>query len=230
MICAESVKFKHIERGYEDNLVLIPGWASDCRIFNTLNMKFNYIIPDSFSPSSFGSGLRKALDEGGIGKISLLGWSMGGFLAQEFAMKNPELVEDLILVSVRRRYETDGLNEIRGYLKRSRKGYLYKFYSQCFYSGEEATIFKRTLLKEYLKGMDLERLLETLDYLERAGIDTGFLKIMKGVKIVHGADDRIAPFKEAVDIKNELPDAKFIPIKECGHIPFLRKGFAEEIS
>ena len=37
--------WKYIERGYDKVLVLVPGWAMGCEIFNRLDMEFNYILP-----------------------------------------------------------------------------------------------------------------------------------------------------------------------------------------
>ncbi|MEE8359767.1 MAG: alpha/beta hydrolase, partial [Candidatus Omnitrophota bacterium] len=127
-------RFDYINRGEVRTLVLIPGWASDSRIFGTLDLSYNYFVPENFSHFNFKESLLDAMEERGIKKISLFGWSLGGFLAQEFAMEYPDIIDRLILVSVRKGYKEEELSEIRKNLKRSKEGYLYKFYSQCFSS------------------------------------------------------------------------------------------------
>ncbi|MBU0880591.1 MAG: alpha/beta hydrolase [Candidatus Omnitrophica bacterium] len=75
-------KFKLISTpGAKDTMLLIPGWATDYRIFNNLNIKYNYLLPVEFSPFMFSEDLLAAMKENGIKKISVLGWSMGGFIA-----------------------------------------------------------------------------------------------------------------------------------------------------
>jgi pimeloyl-ACP methyl ester carboxylesterase len=92
-------------------LVLVPGWASDWRIFNSLNLEFDYLVPLDFSPFSFEKGLLRALKKKS-GRVSLFGWSLGGFTAAGFAAKYPALIDELMLVSIRRRYLAEELGSI----------------------------------------------------------------------------------------------------------------------
>ena len=40
-----SVKFKYIDRQKPETAVLVPGWATDYRIFDTLDLDYNYLMP-----------------------------------------------------------------------------------------------------------------------------------------------------------------------------------------
>ena len=222
-------RFDYIDRGEARTLVLIPGWASDSRIFTGLDLSYNYLAPENLSPFDFKESLMDAIEERGIKKISLFGWSLGGFLAQEFAMEYPDLIDRLILVSVRKGYKEEELSEIRKNLKRSKEGYLYKFYSQCFSSAHNLSIFKRGLLKSYLKAFSLEELLDSLDYLGSQRIDTVFLNGLKDIKIVHGRHDRIAPIEEAIEIARIVEGAELKIVEGAGHIPFLESLFNKEL-
>lgn len=219
------MKFRYIDKGKKDILVLIPGWASDYRIFAPLNLDFNYLLPQEFSPYTFAQGLLEALKRYNIKKISLFGWSLGGFLASEFAAKYASLIDELILVSIRKRYKREILAEIKKCLSKNKKGYLYKFYVQCFFQKKQMHWFKENLLKEYCEKLELNYLFQSLDYLENTDIKPEQLNNIKRVKIIHGENDCIAPVQEAMDIKNSLPQAKLIRIKDTGHIPFLRENF-----
>jgi pimeloyl-ACP methyl ester carboxylesterase len=227
MRCAASTGFKYIDRSKPATIVLVPGWASDYRIFNALDLEYNYLMPMDFSPFSFTEELIETLEGDGISKVSLFGWSLGGFAAAEFARKHPTLVDELILVSVRRRYRREGLDDIRRYLKRSREGYLYKFYSQCFYNKERLAHFKEGLLKNYLKELDMPSLLSGLDYLEGSKMEPESLKGINSIKILHGINDRIAPIDEALDVRKGLNRVKFISVEDTGHIPFLETEIKE---
>jgi len=219
--------YRYVDRGYRDTMALIPGWAIDHRVFTPLDIRYNYLLPVSFSPFTFEKDLRGALIRYKLSRISLLGHSMGGFAASEFTSRHRDLVDRLFLVSVRRRYPSEGLGEIRRHLNKSKRGYLYKFYNECFSNSEEMRWFKGDLLKKYCKELDLDRLLETLDYLEGAEVKPESLKGVKKLVIVHGDRDRIAPIEEAAAIKEHLPDAGFACIRDAGHMPFLKKGFSE---
>lgn len=233
MISAKSVTptqlskaYRYLDRGYQDSIVLIPGWASDYRIFATLDLMFNYLIPIDFSPFTFEKDLLAALKESDIAKVSLFGYSLGGFVASEFASKYPNLVDRLILVSIRKRYKTEGLEEIRRHLEKSKKGYLYKFYTQCFSKKEDMGWFRENLLKIYCKELDLDYLLKTLDYLGNTEVKPELLPAIEKIMIIHGSQDLIAPIREAIEVKDGLPHARFVSIEDAGHMPFLKENFA----
>ena len=225
MISTKSNIFKYIDRGNKDLVVLIPGWATDYRIFNRLDLKFNYLIPVNFYPSTFEKDLLETLKENNITKISLLGWSLGGFLAAEFASKYRDLIDKLILVSIRKRYKKEEITKIKRRLNKNKRGYLYWFYTQCFPEKEKMSYFKKNLLRDYCNGLDLDYLLTTLDYLGSTEIKQEALKGIEKVKIVHGEFDKIAPIQEALDIKNDLLQAEFMTIDKAGHIPFFEDAF-----
>lgn len=229
LILEGQTHFKYISKNNNRLIVLIPGWASDERVFEPLDIKFDYLLPTNFSPFKFTENLIELLNKNKIKKVSLLGWSMGGFLATEFAAKYKNLVDQLILVSVRRKYSKDNLEVIKTKLKINKKAFLYKFYTQCFYKREEMKYSDKELFKDYCDVFDLDYLIDTLDYLGNSKIKASSLREIKKVKIIHGEFDRIAPIEEARDIKERLPNAEFIPLKDTGHIPFLNKDLGKYI-
>jgi pimeloyl-[acyl-carrier protein] methyl ester esterase len=229
MISAQATTFKFLDRGENSSLVLVPGWASDWRIFDSLDLPFNYLLPLDFSPFTFQEGLLSAIGEYGLRKLSLLGWSLGGFLAAEFDAKYGSYVEELILVSVRRKYPIEDLETIKAYLLKNKKGYLNKFYSRCFHEEPDWDYFRKKFARRYCEEMKLDSLIGGLDYLARAQIRIEPLEKIGKIKIIHGEFDRIVPPDEARELANKLPRAEFIIIKNSGHIPFLRQDFARYI-
>ena len=207
-------------------MVLFGGWAFDHRIFDTMKLPYNYIF---FRGEA--AELKKTLEKNNINKISLLGWSQGAFAACDFAGKNPDAVEEVMLVGTRKRYEKEKLADIKKYLIKNKRAYLYKFYRQCFSKNEEDNYrrFSSSLLKSYLKEMSLERLIEGLDRLGQAEIEPAVLKRLKRIKIVHGLADSVAPVDEAAQIANSLPQSQFITFENTGHLPFLRKDFKKRL-
>ena len=228
MISSPS-KFKLVERGFKDTIVLVPGWATDHRIFSTLELSYNYLLPLLVRPFCFREDLSEFLNKESIDKVSLFGWSSGGFLAADFAALNPQKVDALILVSIRRKFPLPGLKMVERYLEKNKKAYLYKFYLECFSKTEKEELawFKNNLLGIYLEENEMESLLDGLDYLAQASIVPESLKSIRKIKIVHGLKDKIAPPKEALEIKEAL-EADFVSLFDAGHLPFLNQGFSKK--
>ncbi len=228
MISPES-GFKLLERNFKKTICLVPGWATDYRIFSVLDLDYNYLLPVNFSPLDFKDKLADVLNERYPNKISLLGWSLGALLAAEFAAANHERIDELILVGVRKRFEPGILEEVRGQLKKNRKAYLYKFYLECFSESDREGLawFKENLLRDYISKMELKDLIEGLNYLSGAALDLESLASVKKIRFFHGLEDKIAPAEENVKMKIILPQAEFVYMDGYGHIPFLSKIFRE---
>lgn len=220
-----------MDRGFEETLVCLPGWAADYRLFSWLDLKYNYLFAMRLSPFEFSKHLADYLHKISEDKISLLGYSLGGFLAADFAKNYSEMVGELILLSIRKGYDGKVIKEIKEKLIKNQRGYLYRFYLDCFSKDDAQGLgwFKQHLLKDYLKEMRLEDLMAGLDYLEIARINPQSLRPINKISIFHGEDDRIAPLEEARSIKSELARAKFIALPKLGHLCFLNRRLEENI-
>lgn len=181
------------------------------------------LLPGPCSPAHFNKKLLRLMDEAGIEKASLLGWSLGGFLAADFAAKNPARVCELSLVSIRERYDPGELKEMRANLAKNKRATLYKFYLGCFsgYEKKELSWFKKHLLKDYIDAMELEVLNDGLDYLAHAAIRPGSLAAVKKITFFHGEEDAVAPIREALRVKERFPGSRWVSFPRRGHIPFL---------
>lgn len=223
--------FRFVDRNEKKHLVLIPGWAFDYRIFATVDLPYNYLFFDDKSILNFDYELKKSLLENGIEKISLLGWSQGAFAACNFACRNQDIIEELILIGMRKKYEKKTLEKIKGYLLRNSKAYLRKFYKECFCEDEKKHYdwFKAAFLKDYLEIMCSERLIGDLEQLWQVQMQPKLLKKIELIKIVHGQKDMIAPVSQAADIANSLPHARFIAFEKTGHLPFLHEDFRRRL-
>jgi malonyl-CoA O-methyltransferase len=159
-----------------------------------------------------------------------LGFSLGGFLAAEFAGRFPERVDELILVGIRKNYESGSLAEIKAQLCKNKRSWLYKFYVSCFsrQDPEGLSWFRKNLLKDYTDNFNLQELLWGLDYLETHKLQPEKLATINKVRIFHGSHDSVAPVEEAQAVKATLPNAKFIYLNGLGHIAFLNPAFKEE--
>ncbi len=221
-------EFRLFNRGFNHTILLIPGWAADYRIFDSLSLDGNYLMPIEFSPFDFEKGLLEAMDMNRIGKISIIGWSMGSFLAFDLLSKYKDRITNVVFISAREGYRTDEIEEAKAYLKKNKRAFLYKFYNECFFKEEkkELSYFKKELMRVYLDQIRLETLLEGLDYLSASRITP---QIPDGIKIkfIHGEEDNIAPIEEARVLKDNLPESKLIAMPSTGHMPFLKYNFKE---
>ncbi|MCM8787342.1 MAG: alpha/beta hydrolase [Candidatus Omnitrophica bacterium] len=222
-----SINFKYIDRGFDKAIVLIYGWATDYRIFSTLNLKYNYIFPIKFSPFGFVELLLDFLYENNFKKITILGWSLGGFVAAEFASKFSNIVSKLILISIQERYELSDLERIKVYIIKNKEAYLYKFYHNCFFDKKSVSFFKKTLLKDYLKEFSSKSLCEGLDYLKVAKINPKDLDKIDDIIIIHGKQDRIVSYQRALSVSKILNKSRFFLLDNTGHIPFLETDISQ---
>lgn len=221
-------EFKLFDRGRKEAVLLIPGWAADHRIFDSLDLDANYLVPVIFSPFDFEKGFIEAMTKYGIDKISVIGWSMGGFIGSDLLSKHKDRITDITFISVRKGYPKEEIEAARSRLNKNRAAFLYGFYNDCFSAEEkkELSAFKAGLMKSYLNEMNMNALLEGLQYLSTSRMRPQNLAGVK-VKFIHGEGDKIAPVREVLELKDELPDMRLVVIKGAGHIPFLRKGFKE---
>jgi len=230
MISQES-EFEFINRGFKDTIVLVPGWATDYRVFSTLSLNYNYIATKKLNPFDFSDRFLQALSRESIERVSLFGWSLGAFLAVEFALNNSERVNQVILSGIRERYETAALEGIKQKIIKNKKAYLIKFYHDCFSDSRKVSLmwFKKHLLKDYLDAIRVEDLILGLEYLSKAKIDAESLRFLKKIRIFHGLEDKIAPVNEARQMKRLLPGLEFIFVPDSGHAVFLNSGFKERL-
>lgn len=223
-------KFRLIERGNRNTMLLVSGWATDHRIFDSLDIKYNYLIPTDFSPFKLADDLPAALKENKIARVSMLGFSMGAFVIWDMLSRYEDMIDEVYLVSARRSYSRANNETIKTILERNRRGFLRKFYGDCFSESGKGSfeIFKRDLMRDYVEGMDLKRLFEGLDYLSEHPILPRQFNSLK-VKFVHGTEDKIAPIEEVRELVSQMPGVKFITVEGAGHIPFLSPAFGRAL-
>jgi pimeloyl-ACP methyl ester carboxylesterase len=219
--------FNFIDNNQDKTYVFLPGWATDYRIFSDFSKNCNWLIPEEFYPRDCREKLYQIIKNKRIKKISLIGFSLGGFVGQEFAAAYPQVIEQLILISCRNEYPLSGLTVIEQYLRKNKDAYLYKFYRQCFYSREEFTWFNQNLLPSYFKKFNLEYLLTALDYFKNSRLIPAKLKQYFPITIIHGCQDKIAPYQEINSLIKSISRIEIFSLKNCGHVPFVNQEFKQ---
>jgi pimeloyl-ACP methyl ester carboxylesterase len=207
-------------------MVLLPGWATDGRIFEGVFPGVRAVTTGTLRPEGFAARLAAFLDRAARGPVTVVGWSLGGFLAAEFAREHPDRVRRVVLVGIRRAYPEGEVAPILRALSSVPGGCLSGFYARCFYPSQIPAYrrFRSVLQEAYLRELDGGVLREGLAYLAGARLTGGTLPACP-VAVVHGVDDVIAPFAEAEGVARECGNATFHPLPGAAHAAFLADGF-----
>jgi len=148
--------------------VFLPGWGFDGRVTGLAApsrpwLTTNYPAP----PGEILAGLDEALAQLTIESIVLVGWSLGAYLALDFAAAHPEKVGALYLLAARDHWPPAEITAIRQGLSADRGGFLRSFYRKCFLGYRQVGLAFRENLEEcYLRDLSPPTLNAGLDYLD----------------------------------------------------------------
>lgn len=196
----------------------VPGWGFDGRVL-ALAPDLSWLAPLGLvAPSTFADQLHEWLLAQGIAAVDLVGWSLGGYCALEFASRYPAQVASLTLHGVRQRWPAAEVAALEAALTAEPRAFLSSFYRKCFLGYKAA---HRRFLAEmeayYLDSADPDTLRQGLRYLaefalpERAPCET---------LCCHGRRDVIAPIGERL----ALVGAQQVTLEHAGHPLFLEDG------
>ncbi len=117
---SDGANIYYHERGSGEPLVLIMGFGADGKIWEkhaaVYEKHFRCIIPDNrgvgqsdqpagpYTTKQMAADVIAVMDHAGVDKVSVVGISMGGAIAQELAINYPSRVKTLILVSTWARF------------------------------------------------------------------------------------------------------------------------------
>jgi pimeloyl-ACP methyl ester carboxylesterase len=210
----------------DPSMVLLPGWATDGRIFEGVFPGAPAVTTGPLRPEGFSRRLAAFLDCTARGPVTVVGWSLGGFLAAEFAREYPDRVRRVVLVGIRRKYPEGDVERVLRSLSADPGACLSAFYAQCFYPSQIPAYrrFRAGLQPEYLREMDGVALRDGLSYLAEARLSPETLPACP-VAIVHGEKDVVAPLSEAEGVAREGGNATFHPLPGGAHAAFLADGF-----
>jgi len=219
-------EFYVVGGGGDPSVVLLPGWATDGRIFDGVLPGVTAVTTGPLRPAGFSRRLAAFLDGVARGPVTVVDWSLGGFLAAEFAQEYPDRVRRAVLVGIRREYPEGDVEAVLRSLSADPGTCLLGFYAQCFFPSQMPAYrrFRGGLQAAYLREMDGVRLREGLSYLVGARLSGETLPACP-VAIVHGGKDVVAPFAEAERLARESGNATFHPLPGAAHAAFLADGF-----
>lgn len=188
--------------------------------------------------------LVEALDAEFDGAVNVLGWSLGGIIAQYWAARAPHKVERLVLVA-----STPCFTERADWLCGMPRATLQQFAADLE-QNPAATL--RRFLALQLRGSEGEKqLLATLraqlssrgepdmaalrgglEILRDADLRSELSKIRQPTLLIAGARDRLTPPEASRYLAQTMPDARLFEVSGAAHAPFLSHTeiFIEQVS
>jgi len=225
-----------------ENLVLLHGIGASAERWSNvipfLSKHFRTIVPDiigfgysdkptvEYNIPFFVKFLEDFLNSLGVKKASIGGSSFGGLVAAEFAIKNTNIVNKLILVSPAgtMKTSTKTLEEyILASLYPTHDNVWRAFINMAF---DPRTVTEQTI-EEFIDRMKLPNakyafMSTMLGIRNTTNLASRLNKILSPTIIVWGEQDDMIPVKNAEDYRN-IPNSNLQVIPKCGHTPFTEK-------
>ena len=165
----------------------------------------------------------------GYKKVDLIGFSLGGFIAQEVATNNPSLVRKIVLAGTGP-IGSEGLTKLESVISEGFKDGPENALLNLFFTKSEVSInagkafMKRLQLR--IKDRDTPSSNETVGAQAKAIITYGYQKdndykqliaIKQPVLIVNGTSDLIVPSINSFVLSQYIPNSKLIVWSDAGH-------------
>ncbi|OGT44856.1 MAG: hypothetical protein A3E82_06240 [Gammaproteobacteria bacterium RIFCSPHIGHO2_12_FULL_38_11] len=246
-----NIPIYYEQHGQGDDLVLIGGMTSDHQVWKSalrlLTPHFRVLIFDNRGAGQSGSpdypytmemmatDTLQLMDALAIKRAHIIGHSMGGAIAQQIALTEPEKINKLILVCTRAKISTIGSMIFSMREKLQATGmkddvlaeYVMPFlFSETFLQNKinvkgfaHWTIqnpFPQTAMG-YRNQLNATKTRDFTDQLYKINIPT---------LVISGEEDIISPARYGKKIAKLLGNGKFISIPDCAHMPHVEKSKA----
>jgi pimeloyl-ACP methyl ester carboxylesterase len=195
--------------------------------------------PWQISIPAYGRFLRDFCERLGIGRCSLVGNSMGGFIATELAISEPERVDDLVLVSAagitwaRARREPAvviarmGRAAAPALLRLQTSGMRRPRLRKVAFQGvffDPNGLRREMLWENFMPAMNSPGYLDAMSNLWGYDIRDRLGEIGVPTLIVWGRNDRVVPVPAALSYEKRIGEnAELVIFDECGHVPQIER-------
>jgi 4,5:9,10-diseco-3-hydroxy-5,9,17-trioxoandrosta-1(10),2-diene-4-oate hydrolase len=238
------VVFIHgLSGSWQNWLEQLPVFARDHRVitFDLPGFGASQMPREKITISGFGRFVEALLDELGVGGAAVVGNSMGGFIGIELAIRFPERVERLVLVSAaglsieylrnERAFAVLGAVENRltaysGWLASRSDALARRPVARRLIFGIVAHRPDRLpgpLVAEQVRGSGKPGFLPALDALTDYPIRDRLGEIACPTLIVWGAEDKLVPARDADEFARLIPNSRKVVWPETGHVAMLER-------
>ncbi len=212
---------QHLNDRYEINLIDLPGHGH------------TQVSTDLSDLSAVVAVLKTTLEQTISDKVILLASSMGGLIAQQFAIDHPQLVAKLVLVSSTACFANkpdwsfgmpaEVLAQFADQLETDYQTTLDRFMALQFMgSNDQKTQLRQIRELMFMKPEpDKNSLRQGLALLASTDLRKKIKDIHCPVLLLSGERDKLVPTTAIRYLAEQLPQAKAVLFKGCGHAPFI---------
>lgn len=232
---AATNDYKYIEKGEGEVLFLLHGLFGALSNFNTVIDHFskNYKVVFLHLPlydlpltSSTVSGMvnyvKEFINYKGYQNLNILGNSLGGHIAQVYAIDNLKNINSLILTGSSGLFE-NSLGDT--YPNKQNKEYIRAKTALTFYDAANAT---DKLVDEVYEAVNNRgkaiKILTMAKSAVRHNLRTELHKLNIPIKLIWGKNDTITPAFVAEEFQELLPNASLTFIDKCGHAAMMERS------
>jgi len=169
----------------------------------------------------------------GLKELSVCGWSLGGQVAMQMALQQPDLVKQLLLVGTTPKFvnaedwqlgmEAGIFQQFAQNISDDYQATLMKFLTlQCMRAPDARNIIKQLRESFALRPVpSLDALQNALDILLHSDLRQQLRQVGQPTLVIHGDRDSLAPVSVARWLTAQLPAAQLVEIAGASHAPFL---------
>ncbi|GAB4309539.1 MAG: alpha/beta hydrolase [Methanobacteriaceae archaeon] len=235
----QSKRIYYKDEGHGRAVLLLHGLSDSSQIWeiikNELINDFRLISMDlmghghsdklesSYSIKEFSNDIEILLNDLNVEKVDIIGFSLGGAVAQQFVLENPERVSSLILMSTFSYIDND-LNKKLQFLQEQ----LLKGGCGAFYDEAIKLVLPPQFIDKYGSELDYGRkiclemntassLIKVIDAILKFNLKKETQYIFSPTLIISGADDIFTPIHFSSELNQSIVNSKLEIIDNVGH-------------
>ncbi|MDQ3819062.1 MAG: alpha/beta hydrolase [Acidobacteriota bacterium] len=240
-----GAKIHYLDAGSGPVVVLLHGLGSDTRnwIFNIapLAQRFRVIVPDqigfgqsdkpliNYRIATYVDFLDAFLKELKVSRASLVGNSLGGWIAAAYTLAHPEKVERLVLVdaagfALPKDFDTSQLMKLNPSTREGMKELVSAvFYNKQIFLSESFISASLAARISAGDGYTIRSITESIIRREDV-LDNRLSAIKQPTLVVWGREDGLLPLSDGERFQKEISGARLLVLEQCGHAPPVEKA------
>jgi len=213
----------------DPTLLFIHGAGGSHRLWEYQLDFFDHSIAIDLTGHDFGAGrntideyvqeVKRFCDENSLGSIVMIGHSMGGGIAQKFALDYKEYLKGIVLVCTGAKLRV--APQIFAALKKNHAQAIELIMKLAFSNKAPGEIRKRAA-REMMK-IRPEVIYGDLEACDKFDVMSRLKEIKLPTLIICGLEDQVTPVKYSVHLKNNISNSRLEAIANAGHFVMLEK-------
>lgn len=245
-------KIHYLEAGTGPDVVLLHGLGGDSSNWtfniNALSRSFHVIVPDqlgfgfsdkpliNYRVGTLVDFLDKFLAELNLNRVTLVGNSLGGWIAADYTIEHPDKVARLVLVdsagfALPKDFDMQQLSTLNPSTREQMRALAGRvFYNKGLFANEEMIDLMLSRRLTAGDGFTIDKLIGSIQRSEDV-LDNRLGKIKVPVLIIWGKQDGLLPLSDGERFKKEIAGARLDVFDQCGHAPMAEQAtkFNDEV-